>query len=166
MQHQNVIFPDTITFHCKGCGGCCKNQPPDINPKEQQRIDQAGYTNYMENPADPNNRNLRRKSDGSCIFLTKENTCQIHQIKPSICRLEPFIITDFDYQKNLIYLDLNPRAIKECKGLAHENMFSYEEIAAASQTIVNDLQEIISKSTGFSLTDRRLGALVRDFLIS
>lgn len=166
MQHQNVIFPDTIKFHCKGCGECCKNQPPDINPQEQQRINQAGYTNYMENPADPNNRNLRRKSDGSCIFFTKQNTCQIHQIKPSICKLEPFIITDFDSQKNIIYLDLNPFAIKECKGLTHEDMFAYEEIANAAQTIVKDLQEIISKNTGFSLTDRRLGALVRDFLRS
>jgi Fe-S-cluster containining protein len=166
MQHQNVIFPDTIKFHCKGCGECCKNQPPDINPQEQQKIDQAGYTNYMENPADPNNRNLRRKSDGSCIFVTKQNNCQIHQIKPSICKLEPFIITDFDYQKNIIYLDLNPLAIKECKGLTHQNMFAYEDIAQAAQTIVSDLQEIISKKTGFPPNDKRIGALVRDSLIS
>jgi Fe-S-cluster containining protein len=166
MQHQNVIFPDSITFHCKGCGECCKNQPPDINLKEQQRIDQAGYSNYMENPADPNNRNLKRNSDGGCIFFTKQNTCQIHQIKPSICKLEPFIITDFDPLKNIIYLGVNPLAIKECKGIVHQNTSAYEEAAEAAQTIVEDLQEIISKNTGFSVTDRRLGVLVRDFLIS
>jgi Fe-S-cluster containining protein len=166
MQYQNVVFPDAITFHCQGCGECCKNQPPDINPFEQQRIDAAGYTNYMENPADPNNRNLKRKSDGSCIFFTKENTCQINQIKPSICRLEPFIITDFNYEKNIIYLGLNPLAKKDCNGFAHGNRFAYEEIGKAAQTTVKDLYDLVAKNTGFLVTDKRIGALVKDLLIS
>lgn len=166
MQYQNIIFPDNIAFHCQGCGACCKNQPPDINPFEQQKIDAAGHTNYMENPADPNNRNLRRQTDGSCIFFTKQNTCQINAIKPSICKLEPFIITDYYYQKNIIYLDLNPSAAKDCKGLIRGNTAAFEEIAKAAQTIVYDLYELVAKTNGLSISDKRIGALVKDLLIS
>lgn len=166
MQYRNVVFPDSLTFHCQGCGGCCKNQPPDISPSEQQRIDKAGYTNYMENPNDPTNRNLKRTSDGSCIFFTKDKTCQINHIKPSICKLEPFIITDFDYRKNLIYLNINPLATKECQGLNCGSMVAYADIAKAAQTIVEDLYELVAKSTGLLVTDKRIGALVRNYLIS
>lgn len=164
MQYQNVYFPDTISFRCKGCGSCCKDQPPDINLKEEQRITQAGYKNFMQNPANPNNRNLKRKTDGSCIFFTKENTCQINPIKPSICTLEPFIITSFDFRTNKIFLSLNAAANKTCKGISCGDDYRLEEIGRAAQTIIGDLIEIVAQKTGLSVTDEKVAFYVSKLL--
>jgi Fe-S-cluster containining protein len=164
MQYENVIFPNSVGFHCRKCGVCCRDQPPDINSKEQQRIEAAGYKNFMQNPSDVNNRNIRRNRDGSCFFFTKENTCRINSIKPSICILEPFIITDIDLKTNEIILGLNPLALKECKGISEMESFNVEEIAKAAQSIIRDLSEIIVGKTGFSITDKRVASLTKKHL--
>jgi Fe-S-cluster containining protein len=166
VQYENVIFPDSVGFHCKNCGVCCKDQPPDINLKEQQRIEIGGFVDFLEDPDDPNNRNIRRKKDGSCFFLTKENTCKIHDAKPTICIMEPFIITDFDYKTNRIFLSLNPLAIKTCKGIFTGEMSGVEEIGKAAQIIVKEFSEIIAKKTGRPVTDMKVASLTRKLLCS
>ncbi|MGD6852478.1 MAG: YkgJ family cysteine cluster protein [Candidatus Bathyarchaeia archaeon] len=164
MQYENVIFPNSKGFHCRKCGMCCRNQPPDINFKEQKRIQAAGYKNFMQDPANPKNRNIHRKKDGSCFFFTKENTCEINSIKPSICFLEPFIIADFDYSTNKIYLDLNPYAVNNCKGILTEENVASEEIGKAAQTIVSDCLEIVAEKTGLPVTNKIVAFLARQLL--
>jgi Fe-S-cluster containining protein len=164
MHFENVVFPDSIGFHCKGCGVCCRDEPPDINFKEQQRIEAKGFVDFLEAPNDPNNRSIRRKKDGSCIFFTEENTCKIHDVKPSICLLEPFIITDFDFRTNKIFVDLNPLAVKNCKGICKGELIVPEEIGKAAQTIVQDFLEIVAAKTGLHVTDKRVALLTRKLL--
>jgi len=164
MRYENVVFPDSIGFQCKKCGFCCRNQPPDINFKEQKRIELAGYRNFMQDPSNPNKRNIRRKKDGSCHFFTSENNCKINSIKPSICVLEPFIITDFDYRTNKIFLGLNPTAIPSCKGICTGENFALEEIGKAAQTVINDISEIIAEKMGPSVTDKQVGFLTKKIL--
>jgi Fe-S-cluster containining protein len=164
MQFENVIFPDSVGFHCKNCGVCCRNQPPDINFKEQQRIETAGYRNFMQNPSDPNNRSIKRNQDGSCFFFTKENTCKINSIKPSICVLEPFVITDFDYTSHKIFLGLNQLAVINCKGIFTAENVVLAEIGRAAQTIVNDILEIVAEKTGLSVTDKKVAFLTKKLL--
>lgn len=164
VQYENVIFPDSIGFCCRNCGVCCRDQPPDINFKEQQKIETAGYKNFMQDPSDPKNRNIRTNKDGSCFFFTKENTCKINAFKPSICILEPFIITDFDYETNLIFLDLNPLAVNHCVGIFAGENVALEEIGRAAQSIVKDFSEIIAEKTGLPVTDKKVGFLTRKLL--
>ena len=164
MQYENVIFLNPVGFHCRNCGVCCRDQPPDINFKEQQRIQTAGYKNFMQDHSDPNNRNIRRNKDGSCFFFTKENACKINSIKPSICILEPFIITDFDYRTNTIFLDLNPLAATNCKGIFAGENADIEEIGKAAQTIVKDFSEIVAEKTGLSVTDKKVAFLTKKLL--
>lgn len=166
MRFENVLFPDSVGFHCKNCGACCRDEPPDINLKEQQRIEAKGFLDFMEAPNDPQNRNIRRKQDGSCFFFTEENTCKIQDIKPSICALEPFIITDYDPKTNRIYVDLNPLAAKNCKGIFKGEMVAPEEIAKAAQTIVKDMLEIVAAKTGLHITDKKVASLTRKLLRS
>jgi len=165
MQYENVIFPDSVSFQCTNCGVCCKNDPPDINFKEQQRIEAKGFVNFLEDPKNPSNRNIRRKKDGSCFFLTEENTCKIHDDKPSICILEPFIITDYDNKTNRIFVDLNPLAITNCKGICTGEMIRPEEIGKAAQTIVKEILEIVAKKTGLPVTDKKVSSLTRKLLL-
>jgi len=164
MHFENVVFPDSVGFHCKGCGVCCRDEPPDINPKEQQRIEAKGFLDFLEDPNNPLNRNIRRKQDGSCIFFTEENTCKIHDVKPSICILEPFIITDFDPKTGEIFVGLNPLATKNCKGICAGEMFAPEEIAKAAQTIVKECSEIVAAKTGLPVTDKKVASLTRKLL--
>jgi Fe-S-cluster containining protein len=164
MHYENVIFPNSTGFHCKNCGVCCRDQPPDINFKEQKRIETAGYKNFMQNISDPTNRNISKNKDGSCFFFTKENTCKINAIKPSICILEPFIITDFDYKTNKIFLDLNPLAARNCKGIFKGENVALEEIGKAAQTIVADFFEIVAEKTGLLVTDKKVASLTKKLL--
>jgi len=164
MQYENVIFPNSVGFRCRKCGVCCRDQPPDINSKEQQRIEAAGFKNFTQDPSDPNNRNIRRNRDGSCFFFTQENNCKINSIKPSICILEPFIITDIDIRTSRIFLSLNPHAIKDCKGISEIENVAVDEIGKAAQSIIKDLSEIIVEKTGFSNTDKRVASLTRAHL--
>jgi Fe-S-cluster containining protein len=166
MQYESVIFPDNIGFRCRNCGFCCRDQPSDISLKEQKMIEAQGFADFMEDLGNPGNRNIRRKKDGSCFFFTKENTCQIQNVKPAICRLEPFIITDYDYETKKISLDLNPLAVKTCKGIFTGKMVAPEDIAKAAQAIVTEFLEIISKKTGLQITDKKVAALTRKLITS
>ncbi len=164
MRYENVIFPDSVGFHCKGCGVCCRDQPPDINLKEQYRIEKRGFVDFLEAPNDPHNSSIRKKKDGSCFFLTEENTCKIQDIKPSICILDPFIITDFDYKTNTILVELNPLALKNCRGIFCGENAAPEEIGKAAQTIVKESLEIVSAKIGLPITDPKVAALTRELL--
>ncbi|MCW4024756.1 MAG: YkgJ family cysteine cluster protein [Candidatus Bathyarchaeota archaeon] len=104
------------------------------------------------------------KKDGSCFFFTKENTCKINSIKPSICSLEPFIITDFDCRTNEVFLGLNPLAVKNCKGISAGENVALEEIGKAAQTIVDDFLEMVAQKTGLSITDKKVAFLTRQLL--
>jgi Fe-S-cluster containining protein len=165
MQYENVVFPNSTGFHCRKCGRCCRNQPPDINLKEQKRVQAAGYKNFMQDISDQKNRNIRRKKDGSCyFFVTKKNTCKINSIKPSICRLEPFIIADFDYNTNKIFLGLNPCAVNDCKGIMTKENIVMEQFGKAAQTIISDLLEVVAEKTGLPVTDKKVALLTRQLL--
>jgi Fe-S-cluster containining protein len=159
-----VIFPDSLGFQCKGCGVCCRDQPADINIKEQQRIEAKGFVDFLEDPNDPSNRAIRRKQDGSCVFFTEENTCKIHDVKPSICRLEPFVIKDIDFKGNRILLALNPLAANDCKGVCRGEMAASEDIAGAARAIVEESLEIIAAKMGLPAEDRRVVLMARKLL--
>ena len=109
-------------------------------------------------------RNIRRNKDGSCFFLTNKNQCKIHSVKPLICILEPFIITDFDYRTNTIFLGLNPLAAINCKGILAGDIVSLKEIVNAAQTIVKEFSEIIAGKTGLPVTDKKVASLTRKLL--
>jgi Fe-S-cluster containining protein len=164
MQYENVVFPNSVGFQCRNCGVCCRDQPPDINFKEQKRIETAGFKKFMQDPVDQKNRNIRRKKDGSCFFLTKENNCQINSVKPAICILEPFIIADFDYETNKIFLDLNPLASRNCKGIFNGKIIALKEIAEAAQSIVKEFSEILSEKTGLPVADEKVAFSVKKLL--
>ncbi len=120
--------------------------------------------NFLEDPNDPDNRNIRRNKDGSCFFLADENKCKINTDKPVICILEPFIITDFDYRTNRIFLGLNPLAAINCKGISAGDIIAPKEIVKAAQTIVKEFSEIIAKKTCLPVTDKKVASLTQKLL--
>ena len=80
--------------------------------------------------------------------------------------MEPFIITDYDYKTNRIFLDLNPLAVRNCKGIFTGEMITPEEIGKAAQTIVREFLEIVAKKTGLPVKDKKVASLARKLLLS
>jgi Fe-S-cluster containining protein len=164
LKFENVVFPDAVGFVCRNCGFCCKNNPPDINFKEQQKIEAQGHQNFLENPKDPCNRNVARNKRGACVFLTKENTCKIHDVKPSICSLEPFIISDYDDKTNMIFLQLNPNAAQTCRGAFKGEVEEPKKFAVAAQTIIKEISQIAAEKLGLSVGDKKVSKLTMEIV--
>ncbi len=100
-------------------------QPPDVNKAEQKQIEAKGFKDFLERPDETGIDWIRRKKDNSCFFLTKNNTCAIYEVRPAICKLEPFTIVDYDYEKNLIELELNFPFSSCCAGICEDEKLAY-----------------------------------------
>ena len=92
-------------FKCQGCGACCRipNGIVRVSETEISRI--AGYlgvveAEFIENETDvaPDRRGLILKSrpDDSCVWLTADNRCRIHPVKPDKCKSFPYEWTNRD----------------------------------------------------------------------
>jgi lysine-N-methylase len=100
-------LPVLQNWDCHVCGECCKSYPIAITDEECQRIESQ---RWQEDPAFKDvalfqtkgswwrpQRQLNRRADGSCVFLSEQGRCRIHErfgsaAKPLPCRLYPFIL--------------------------------------------------------------------------
>jgi len=95
-------------WKCNNCGLCCKAYSVVLNFQEWLRI----VKNYgVETTVSGLNKlYLRRKTDGSCIFLYKladMHLCGLQHMKPTACKLWPFkilVTPKFGYTKEALYL--------------------------------------------------------------
>jgi len=169
MKHDNVEFPDGIGFHCVSCGSCCKAHPSDVNAQEQKKIEEMGFTDFFEDSDRNVTRRIRAKNDGSCFFLSKENKCAIYDARPAACRLEPLMISDYDYENNKIKLELNPASFCDpslsCKGISPSGKMPAEDMSEAAQIIVQEALESFSKQKGLPVTSKEVGFLTRQYFI-
>jgi Fe-S-cluster containining protein len=169
MKYDNVDFPEGIDFQCMSCGFCCKTHPSDANTQEQKKIEALGFTNFLEGSDGHVTRRIRGKKDGSCFFLSKDNKCTIYDARPAACKLEPLVITDYDYENNKIKLGINPAALcdpsRSCKGLSLSSKMSKEEIAEAAQTTIQEALESFSRQKGLPPTSKEVAFLTRQYFI-
>jgi len=94
-------------WKCTACGLCCKAYSVVINFQEWLKI----VNNYgVEKTASGLNKLfIKRKSDGSCIFLynfLNTHICGLQYMKPKACKLWPFKILskpEFGYEKEAEY---------------------------------------------------------------
>jgi len=152
LRFENVSFPDCVAFECKGCGRCCKEQPADVNAEERRRIEKLGFFDFLNESDLSEPRLIRGREDGGCYFLTKGNGCAVHEAKPAICRLVPFVVVDWDYEQNLIIVDLPP--VCDCPGISEGESLPLEALSRAAQDYVRDLQETVAKKEHMPTTDR------------
>jgi Fe-S-cluster containining protein len=163
LQFENVVFPDSVGFRCKGCGRCCKEQPADVNSEERQRIENKGITDFLDENDLSDPRLIRNRKGGGCFFLNSNNKCKIHDVKPAICHLVPFIVIDWDYTKNLIQLDLPVDCA--CPGVNYSNKLPFKNIAKAAQTYVHNTQKVIAQQEHLPINDPVVLYKTRQMLI-
>ena len=169
MKHGNVEFPDGIGFQCVSCGSCCKAHPSDVNAQEQKKIEAKGFTDFLEGSEGDVTRRIRAKNDNSCFFLSKDNRCAIYDARPAACKLEPLMITDYDYENNKIKLDINPAALcdpsRSCKGLSPGGKMPEEDMGEAAQTTIQEALESFSRQKGLPVTSKEVASLTRQYFI-
>ena len=107
------VSQDLKLFECLGCGACCRipNGIVRVSDAEISRISRfLGMTEqeFIANETDvaPDRRCLilKSRSDDSCAWLTEDNRCRIHPVKPDKCRTFPY-----DW--------INPDSYEICAGL-------------------------------------------------
>jgi Fe-S-cluster containining protein len=88
---------------CNKCRAlCCKTVGgPDVTKKEMQKILNKGYPDFFVKHT--NNHYEIKSKKGTCLYLTKDNLCLIHDAKPLVCKWWP---VDYDYKKGKIELFL------------------------------------------------------------
>lgn len=90
---------DLRNFKCRECGACCriKNGIVRVSDTEIRRIaeylgmdDLEFIDTQTEVAPDRKGLVLKSQNNGACVFLTAENRCRIHAVKPDKCRTFPF----------------------------------------------------------------------------
>jgi Fe-S-cluster containining protein len=141
-------------------------QPPDISKTEQKRIEARGVKDFLGDPDENGVSWIKRKEDGACFFLTKENKCSIYPVRPQVCRLEPFTITDYDFKKNEIELELNFPFAECCIGTCDEKEVPpVQEIGRAAQILVQKILALTANDLGLPVTDKRVHSEARSRLL-
>jgi Fe-S-cluster containining protein len=141
-------------------------QPPDISKTEQKRIEARGFKGFLSDPDENGICWIKRKEDGGCFFLTKENKCAIYSVRPQVCRLEPFTIVDYDYKKNIIELELNFPFAQCCAGTCDEKAEPpIQEIGRAAQILVQKILALTANDLGLPMTDMRVLSETRSRLL-
>lgn len=140
-------------------------QPPDVNVAERKQIEAKGFRDFLGCSDETGLMWIRRKNDGSCFFLTKNNRCAIYSVRPAICRLEPFTIIDFDYAKNRIELELNFPSACGCQGVFDGEALPIEEIGKAAQMIVQKILALTAKDLGLLITDKKVASETRSRIL-
>ena len=164
-----VEFPDGIGFKCMHCGSCCRAHPSDVNPQEQKKIETLGFTDFLEGHIGDVTRRIRAKDDKSCFFLTKDNKCAIYDARPAACKLEPLMITEYDYENNKIQLDISPAALcnpsLSFKRLSSGSKMPEGNIGEAAQTTIQEVLESFSRQKGLPVASKEVAFLTRQYFI-
>ncbi len=107
-----VPWSQIKSWHCNACGTCCRHYdvvlkfPEWLNLVKNFGVEYtAGFSRFF----------VRRRVDGSCVFLYKTtNTlfCSLQHMKPQACKLWPFKISDkpkFGSSNEAVYYYRNQR---------------------------------------------------------
>jgi len=140
-------------------------QPPDVSKIEQKQIEAKGFSGFLDRKDETGIRWIRRQKNGSCFFLTKDNKCAIYSVRPAICRLDPFTIVDYDYERNRIEVALNFPSSCSCEGVSDEGVLPMEEIGKAAQVIVRKILALTAKDLGQPPTDPRVACETRSRIL-
>jgi hypothetical protein len=140
-------------------------QPPDVDLIEKARIEDRGFKDFLEDPDEAGMQWIKRKEDDSCWFLTKDNKCQIYDVRPSVCRLEPFTIVDYDYENNTVELAPNFPFCEACSGFSDDGKVERAELVKAVQVLIGKILDLTAADMELPATDKRVHAEARSRLL-
>lgn len=92
-------------FSCRHCGACCRIKDGIVRVSDAEIARIAAFLGMTEQDfidreteVAPDRRGLILKSlpGGACTWLTSDNLCRIHPVKPDKCRTFPYEWTNAD----------------------------------------------------------------------
>jgi lysine-N-methylase len=103
-------LPVVEKWDCHSCGQCCRGTTIPLDDKDRAKLrkqqwgdhaDFRGVRTVVRESLLGGRHVLAKKSDGSCVFLSDENRCRIHELhgaqaKPALCRMFPFQLISLD----------------------------------------------------------------------
>lgn len=96
----NIEAPKNVQFECQRCARCCGDAPHRsrvifLLEKEVKAISKATGMGPLEFATPISGagkfKYKMKKRGGVCIFL-KDGACTIYNIRPTMCRLYPFLV--------------------------------------------------------------------------
>lgn len=140
-------------------------QPPDVDLIEQKRIEDRGIKDFLEEPDETGICWIRRKDDDSCLFLNKDNKCQIYPIRLAVCKIEPFTIIDYDYENNTVELAPNFPFSEYCPGFTEDGKVNRDDLVKAVQVLLGKILELTAVDLELDISDKRVYAEARSRLL-
>ncbi|MHA1719303.1 MAG: hypothetical protein DRO88_10005 [Promethearchaeia archaeon] len=138
-------------FECLQCGNCCSDENTivnltysdilriqwELNLSYIELLDIVGFYMFsepmtkeqkdkmvlphIETQNGPAFLGLRKKDDGTCIFLNKNKKCKIYAARPDICRTFPFHFHSSPHKEQMEKMDITmvyaAKAIEYCPGI-------------------------------------------------
>ncbi|MDO8622662.1 MAG: YkgJ family cysteine cluster protein [archaeon] len=137
-----MVKADKFLLVCRKCkAACCKMGGATFTGKEMKKVLKKGYKNYFFKVKE-GIYELKSKK-GRCPYLKKDNSCEIHKIKPILCLCYP-VFQNFDKQKNgYIIIEcpmakiLSKKEIEKCKKEVSKIPIKFLEMAINLKTIKN-----------------------------
>jgi Fe-S-cluster containining protein len=124
-----------------------------------------GVKDFLAPPDENGIRWIRRKKDDSCWFLTKDNKCAIYNVRPAVCKLEPFTIVDYDYERNTIELELNFPFSSCCVGISECQDKLPRDVEMAAWVLVQKILALTAEDLELPIGDKRVYAETRSRLL-
>lgn len=98
-----IQLPLIQKWDCHGCASCCRDYRVHLDDEEHARIASQDWATDPELAGlsligrDRQGYHLGQRADGSCVFLSAQGRCRIHErygsaAKPFACRLYPFVL--------------------------------------------------------------------------
>ncbi len=162
MKPQKVVFPENIGFSCRNCKRCCQEQPADVTDEERKRIEALGYKDFLDLSDLSEPLLIKARKEGGCFFLSNGG-CAVHSVKPAICRLVPFVVVDWDYEREVIEVDLPVDCA--CPGVRVDEPLSVDKLTKAAQAYVHGLLLLTAKQEQLPPTDKRVLSKTRLLII-
>ncbi|MBP89844.1 MAG: hypothetical protein CMJ64_24585 [Planctomycetaceae bacterium] len=96
-------LPILERWDCSACGNCCRGSVIPLSDDDLKRLERQNWRAHPNfagvKPVVPQTwfgkrQQLAQREDGSCVFLTADNHCQIHaehgaDAKPLVCQMYP-----------------------------------------------------------------------------
>lgn len=103
-------LPVVERWDCHGCGICCRGTVVELDADDVRRLQSQHWAEHPEYRAQkivvrrgwwPARYELAKRPDGSCIFLTPQGRCRIHErfgleAKPLVCQMFPLQVVPLE----------------------------------------------------------------------
>jgi Fe-S-cluster containining protein len=125
----DIWYQDGLRFRCTRCGNCCTGAPgfvwvneEDVSAIAEYRSETKEQTEALYTRLCDDQRSLKEKANGDCVFYDRQAGCTIYPVRPRQCRTWPF------WESTVVTQEAWQRTCAVCPGAGQGELISEEEI--------------------------------------